>query len=104
MASDLDIFTLTLSDPATPEALRAFRSDVVRALEAGAKALLVDIDSVSHVMGAFDKFFVVDTHLHYQVASFLAADVGVDNLLDEKYFEYHPFPGRTYIASARLVF
>jgi anti-anti-sigma regulatory factor len=49
MASDLDIFTLTLSDPATPEALRAFRSDVVRALEAGAKALLVDIDSVSRL-------------------------------------------------------
>jgi iron complex outermembrane receptor protein len=65
---------------------------------------LDNTDSVSHVMGAFDKFFVVDTHLHYQVASFLAADVGVDNLFNEKYFEYHPFPGRTYIASARLVF
>lgn len=49
-------------------------------------------DSKSHVMGAFDKFFVVDTHVHYQFKKAVSADVGVDNLLNEKYFEYHPYP------------
>jgi iron complex outermembrane receptor protein len=65
---------------------------------------LDNTDTVRHVMGAFDRFFVVDTHVHYRVASYLVADVGVDNLFDDKYFEYHPFPGRTYIASAKLTF
>jgi iron complex outermembrane receptor protein len=65
---------------------------------------LDNTDSVSHVMGAFDKFFVVDAHVRYQFASYLTATAGIDNLLNEKYFEYHPFPGRTYVASMRLTF
>jgi len=65
---------------------------------------LDNTDTVSHVQGAFDRFFVVDTHVHYRVARYLEADVGVDNINNERYFEYHPFPGRTYIASAKLIF
>jgi iron complex outermembrane receptor protein len=65
---------------------------------------LDNTDSVSHVMGAFDKFIVVDAHVRYQFASYLTATLGIDNLLNEKYFEYHPFPGRTYVASMRLTF
>ncbi len=65
---------------------------------------LDNTDSVSGVMGAFDSFFVVDTHVHYQVAKWLTADVGVDNLLDEKYYVFHPFPGRTYFGSVHLTF
>jgi iron complex outermembrane receptor protein len=65
---------------------------------------LDNTDKVSHVMGAFDKFLVVDTHAHYKITNVVSADVGIDNLLNEKYFEYHPFPGRTYVASAKLVF
>ena len=55
-------------------------------------------------MGAFDKFFIVDTHAHYQFRKAVSADIGVDNLLNEKYFEYHPFPGRTYVASLQVKF
>jgi iron complex outermembrane receptor protein len=65
---------------------------------------LDNTDSVAHVMGAFDRFFVVDAHVRYQLASFLTASAGIDNVLNEKYFEYHPFPGRTYVASLRLTF
>ena len=65
---------------------------------------LDNTDKVSGVMGAFDSFFTLDTHVHYQVAKYLTADVGIDNLLNEKYFLYHPFPGRTYFASAHLSF
>jgi len=67
-------------------------------------ATLDNTDSVSHVMGAFDKFFVVDTHVHYQIINMIAADAGIDNLFNEKYFEYHPFPGRTYVASVQVKF
>jgi anti-anti-sigma regulatory factor len=49
MASAPDIFTLTISDPATPEALRIFRADVVRALDSGTKAMLVDIDGIGRL-------------------------------------------------------
>ncbi|HET6306748.1 MAG TPA: TonB-dependent receptor [Rhodopila sp.] len=65
---------------------------------------LDNTDTVNHVMGSFDSFFVVDTHVHYQVSNYLTADAGIDNLFNETYFEYHPFPGRTYIASLKLKF
>ena len=65
---------------------------------------LDNTDRVSHVMGAFDKFFVVDMHVRYRVADYLTVHAGIDNLLNEKYYEFHPFPGRTYLASAKLRF
>ncbi len=65
---------------------------------------LDNTDTVSHVFGAFDKFFVVDLHANYQVAKYLSASAGIDNVFNEKYFEYHPFPGRTYVMSAKLQF
>jgi iron complex outermembrane receptor protein len=65
---------------------------------------LDNTDTVSNVMGAFDTFVVVDTHVHYKVANFLSVDAGIDNLFNEKYYVFHPFPGRTYIASLKLTF
>jgi iron complex outermembrane receptor protein len=65
---------------------------------------LDNTDSDSKVFGAFTKFFVVDTHVHYQLNDTIIADAGIDNLFNEKYFEYHPFPGRTYVASLKLKF
>ncbi len=61
-------------------------------------------DSVSHVMGSFDKFFVVDAHVRYQLSNYLVVNAGIDNLFNEKYFEFHPFPGRTYLANLKLRF
>jgi iron complex outermembrane receptor protein len=37
-------------------------------------------------------------HARYQVDRHWAADLGVDNLGDRSYFEYHPFPQRTVVA------
>ncbi len=65
---------------------------------------LDNTDRVSHVFGAFDGFFVVDTHIHYQINDTITADAGIDNLFNEKYFLYHPFPGRTYVASLKARF
>ncbi|HEX3970344.1 MAG TPA: TonB-dependent receptor, partial [Stellaceae bacterium] len=63
---------------------------------------LDNTDTVSHVFGGFDKFFVVDTHVHYDVTSQISAEAGIDNLFNAQYFEYHPFPARTYVASVKI--
>lgn len=65
---------------------------------------LDNTDVVSGVFGAFDRFFVVDTRVHYKATGNVYLDFGVDNLNNEKYFLYHPFPGRTFVADARIVF
>ena len=61
-------------------------------------------DLINSVNGAFDPFFVVDLHARYQFMNAVSAEVGVDNLTDFKYFEFHPFPGRTFVASLKAKF
>jgi iron complex outermembrane receptor protein len=63
---------------------------------------LDNTDSVPHVFGAFDTFFVVDTHVHYRINALISVDAGIDNLFNDKYFEYHPFPTRTYVANLKV--
>jgi len=59
-------------------------------------------DSIPFVQGAFDNFFVIDLHARYQVMNSVSAEIGIDNLTDDKYFLFHPFPGRTYLASLKI--
>ncbi len=61
-------------------------------------------DIIPGVQGSFDPFFVVDLHARYQFMDAVSAEIGVDNLTDFKYFEFHPFPGRTFIASLKARF
>lgn len=61
-------------------------------------------DYIGGVQGAFDPFTVLDAHIRYQIGDSLSADIGVDNLTDAKYFLFHPFPGRTFIASLKARF
>ncbi len=49
----------------------------------------------------FSGYFVADLHVRYKVNPHVTADVGVDNLNDRKYFIYHPFPQRTFIADLK---
>ncbi|QRN52110.1 TonB-dependent receptor [Dyella caseinilytica] len=63
---------------------------------------LDNTDNTPNVFGAFDKFLVFDAHVNYQINEQLSASVGVDNLNNEKYFLYHPFPQRTYVASLKF--
>jgi iron complex outermembrane receptor protein len=61
-------------------------------------------DTVSHVYGAFDDYFVVDMKLHYNATQNFAFDFGIDNIFNEQYFLFHPFPGRTYVLAGKYTF
>ena len=54
--------------------------------------------------GAFDNFFVVDMKIHYNATKNFAFDFGIDNLFNQQYFLFHPFPGRTYVLAAKYTF
>jgi iron complex outermembrane receptor protein len=57
-----------------------------------------------NVFQGFSGWFVADARAQLRLSSRLVAALGVDNLLDRKYFLFHPFPHRTVIAdlSVRL--
>ncbi|MEP6732829.1 MAG: TonB-dependent receptor, partial [bacterium] len=52
----------------------------------------------------FSEWFVADAHVNYRIDSHWTTSVGADNILDRKYFLFHPFPQRTYVASAKFAF
>jgi iron complex outermembrane receptor protein len=62
---------------------------------------LDNTDIVSHVFGAFDDFFVVDMKIHYNATANFSFDFGIDNIFNEQYFLFHPFPGRTFVLAAK---
>jgi iron complex outermembrane receptor protein len=62
---------------------------------------LDNTDVVSHVFGAFDDFFVVDMKIHYNATPNFSFDFGIDNIFNEQYFLFHPFPGRTFVLAAK---
>jgi iron complex outermembrane recepter protein len=61
-------------------------------------------DTVSHVFGAFDNYVVADLKVHYNATQNFAFDFGIDNLFNEQYFLFHPFPGRTYVLAGKYTF
>lgn len=65
---------------------------------------LDNTDVVSHVYGAFDNYFVVDMKIHYNATQNFAFDFGIDNVFNEQYFLFHPFPGRTYVLAGKYTF
>ncbi len=65
---------------------------------------LDNTDIVSHVFGAFDDFFVVDMKVHYNATKNFSFDFGIDNLFNEQYFLFHPFPGRTFVLAGKYTF
>jgi iron complex outermembrane receptor protein len=65
---------------------------------------LDNTDIIPHVYGAFDNFFVVDMKVHYNATKNFAFDFGIDNLFNEQYFLFHPFPGRTFVLAAKYTF
>ncbi len=54
------------------------------------------------VFGATSKFLVADARLSYRFGKLLRASFGVDNLGNQKYYAFHPYPQRTYHAELRL--
>ena len=65
---------------------------------------LDNTDIVSHVYGAFDKYIVADMKVHYNATKNFSFDFGIDNLFNEQYFLFHPFPGRTYVLAGKYTF
>jgi iron complex outermembrane receptor protein len=47
------------------------------------------------------KFFTVDTKLLYKMDRQWTASVGIDNLNNYKYWNYHLYPGRTLLAEVK---
>jgi iron complex outermembrane receptor protein len=50
------------------------------------------------VYGGSSRFFVVDLKANYRLNKNVALSVGVDNLNNDKYYAFHPYPQRTWIA------
>lgn len=65
---------------------------------------LDNTDIVSHVYGAFDNYIVADMKMHYNATKNFSFDFGIDNLFNEQYFLFHPFPGRTYVLAGKYTF
>jgi iron complex outermembrane receptor protein len=65
---------------------------------------LDNTDIIPHVYGAFDNFFVVDTKIHYNATRNFSFDFGIDNIFNEQYFLFHPFPGRTFVLAGKYTF
>ena len=65
---------------------------------------LDNTDIVPHVYQAFDPYLVFDTRVQYKVDERGSIAFGIDNITNEKYFLFHPFPQRTYVVQGRVVF
>jgi len=57
-----------------------------------------------NAFGGFDEFFVLDTHVNWNFSRHWALSGGVDNLLNRKYFLYHPFPQRTAMTELKFTY
>jgi iron complex outermembrane receptor protein len=67
-------------------------------------AMLDNTDVVRNVYQSFDPYLVVDTRVQYKLGERGSIAVGIDNLTNEKYHLFHPFPQRTYVAQGRVAF
>jgi iron complex outermembrane receptor protein len=67
-------------------------------------ATLDNTDTTQHVYQAFDPFIVVDMKVHYNATKNFAFDFGIDNIFNEQYFLFHPFPGRTFVMAGKYTF
>jgi iron complex outermembrane receptor protein len=54
--------------------------------------------------GGMDEYLVFDARMSYQIHKYVTATLGVDNITDELYYEYHPYPRRTFFAELKLAF
>ena len=55
-------------------------------------------DTVGNTFQGFYKFFVVDLRAQMRVNAHWALGLGIDNVNNDKYFLYHPFPQRSFQA------
>ena len=61
-------------------------------------------DPVSQTYQGFAGYLVLDARIHYQWDDNWSVSAGVDNLNNDKYFLFHPFPQRTVVAQLRYAY
>jgi iron complex outermembrane receptor protein len=59
-------------------------------------------DIVGNTWQGFYKYLVVDVRARFQVSERYSFAVGIDNLTNDKYFLFHPFPQRSVTAEATI--
>jgi iron complex outermembrane receptor protein len=59
-------------------------------------------DRVANVYQSFNPYLVFDTRIQYALTDRIIAAVGIDNVGNEKYFEFHPFPMRSFVAELKV--
>jgi iron complex outermembrane receptor protein len=64
-------------------------------------ANLDNSDTYANTYGAFSGFFVADARVRWRASRRWSLAVGVDNLLDRKYFLFHPFTQRTVLVEVK---
>jgi iron complex outermembrane receptor protein len=52
----------------------------------------------------FSEWFVMDARANLRLTDHWSGGLGVDNLLNRKYFLFHPFPQRTLVANLKFGF
>jgi len=62
-------------------------------------AMLDNSDHFGNTYQGFYKYFVVDVRAVYRLSDHLELAAGIDNVNNDKYFLFHPFPQRSYTAS-----
>lgn len=67
-------------------------------------ARLDNTDTTQNVFGSMDAYTFVGIKANWQATSSLSLSAGVNNLLDETAYVYHPWPGRTFHLNARYTF
>lgn len=59
-------------------------------------------DFVGNTYQGFYKYFVVDLRAQIRIAERMELGLGIDNLNNDKYFLFHPFPQRSFAADVKL--
>lgn len=89
---------------ATYRPTEAWAFTVVGRYQSKTFSTLDNIDTNPNVYQAFDPFVVVDARVQYKVSQNGTLNFGVDNIFNEKYHLFHPFPQRTFVVSGKVAF
>ncbi len=63
---------------------------------------LTNVDTNPDVFGGTSSYTVADVKYTFRPTKQTELGIGVDNVFDARYFVYHPYPGRTFYAQAKL--
>ena len=61
-------------------------------------------DVIGNTYQGFYQYFVVDLRAQFRIAKRMEFGIGVDNVNNDRYFLYHPFPQRSFSADVKLKF